>query len=277
MNATAPDRELSITSDLAGQKADVATVFRAFGAAGFPAVHWCHDWIGEPVFYDRDLAGRVLDLAARNRLRIADVHGFHGTDKTAITATLELYLAMNINRAEFARAVGAAAVVLHLPPPRGQAGVDAVAESVATLRALRPAFEGFGVRAAVENLPWASHTPAFFDALLAEFPPEYLGLCFDSGHALLAGQNDLLRRHAGRIIVTHLHDNPGVSDGAGDKHWLPGRGKVDWPAVLGALKAGGYRGTVNLECHQDPDMPLEDFCTLARQTIARLWAEAPGS
>lgn len=257
----------SITTDLAGQNEDMARVFPAFGAAGFSAVHWCQDWTGQPVFYDRPFAERVGRLARANGLRVADVHGFGGTGETGIPFTDELFAAIHVNRAEFAARLGANVLVLHLPP-RPHDDVDrALPDALAAVAALVPPCKPLGVRLAVENLVGPVHVPRFFDTLLAQFPPDELGFCYDSGHALLAGQADLLARYADRLIATHLHDN----DGTADQHRLPGQGLCDWPTILAALDRPDYPGTVNLEVRLPEATDLADFCKTAYRTLRERW------
>jgi sugar phosphate isomerase/epimerase len=274
----------SITTDLAGQKAEIGPIFAAFGKAGFAAAHWCHDWAGEPVFYSAAMAQRVRGLAADSGLRVADVHGYSGTGDTGITYSDELFAAVNVNRAEFAARVGAGVLVLHLPPqgmpPAATAGgggrapeeaakqaADVAAEAVGML--LGPCGE-LGVRLAVENLPGPGYGPAFYDALFQRLGSDELGFCYDSGHALMAGQADLVVRYGGRLLATHLHDN----DGTADQHRLVGEGRADWPMVLGAIKRAGYAGTVNLEVHLPAGMELEAFCSLAFGRLKGLWDAA---
>lgn len=260
--------EFSITTDIAGQKKLVAPVFAAFAQAGFTAVHWCQDWIGEPVFYTPDFAQQVTQLARCNGLRVADVHGYGGTAETGIALTQELYLAMNINRAQFASSVAAKTVVLHLPLFKGQGVAEAIETSIATLRSLRPAYEALGIAAAVENLPWPTHQYEFFEALFAEFPREYLGFCYDSGHAVVTGQADLIRRHIDRLAVTHLHDN----DGSADQHRMPGQGKADWVMIVRTLRESSYQGTINLELNLPGGRELQEFCNEAHRNITGRFA-----
>jgi len=260
----------SITTDLAGQKEDPARLLPAFAAAGFAAVHWCQDWTGEPVFYDEAFAATVRELAAEHTLHVADIHGFGGTGETGVPFPDELFAAINVNRAEFAARVGASVLVLHLPPRPVPDPAQATPAALAAVRMLLPPCRELGVRLAAENLVGPAHVPAFFDALFDEFAPDELGFCYDTGHALIAGRTDLLRRYLDRLIATHLHDN----DGRADQHRLPGEGEVDWPTVLGAIKGSGYVGTVNLEVHLPPAEDLLAFCRRAQQTLLTLWEKA---
>ena len=261
--------EFSITSDLAGQTSDLDTFLRAAAGAGFQAVHWCHDWIRNPVFYDAAFAADVKRRAADLGLRIADVHGAEGWGVTDERADGELWLALNVNRVEFAGRVGASALVVHLLPRPDDSSERFFQRSVEKLQALRPACRAAGVRLAVENLPNPAQSDEFLDAVLAAFAGDGVGLCYDSGHAVLSGQQHLLARHVDRLLVTHLHDN----DGTADQHQLPGLGRADWPAIAATIAASDYHGTLNLELHLPEGETSEAFCRRAYATIRDLWEQ----
>ncbi|MDD4889050.1 MAG: sugar phosphate isomerase/epimerase [Phycisphaerae bacterium] len=259
--------EFSITTDLAGQKRLIGPLFAAFNAAGFRVVHWCQDWSGEPVLYSADFAEQVRQLAAHFSLRVADIHGY-GSTPEGVTYTDSIFAAMNINRAEFAARVGATTVVLHVPGKKTENFDEAVTLSLARLRLIQPAFVALGIKAAVENLARETDINAFYDTLFGEFGPEFLGFCYDSGHAVLSNQQYLLAKYIDRLLVTHLHDN----DGTKDQHRMPGEGKADWPMIVRTLKGSSYRGTVNLEIsHATSTLPLEAYCRQGHETLTRLW------
>ncbi|HEY8870669.1 MAG TPA: TIM barrel protein [Candidatus Limnocylindrales bacterium] len=79
-----------------------------------------------------------------------------------------------------------------------------------------------------------------------------IGFCPDTGHLAAGGGDpvDLIRRHANR--VTHVHLKDFTADPFGF-HPL-GRGSVDFPGVLQALRAAGYAGwaTVELDAYDGP-------------------------
>ena len=257
--------EFSITTDLAGQDAELAPLFAAFAAAGFSALHWCHNWVGKQIIYDEAFAADVRSLAESHSLRIADVHGFSRSREEYISD--DIVVAMNTNRIEFAARAGASAVVLHLPQRVCQTVPEGGEMSTALLEMLRPTCQAHGVRLAIENLPHNRTPNEYFEIMFERFEPDFVGLCYNSGHAVLTGQHDLLARHGDRLLVTHLHDN----DGESDQHRLPGAGKADWLKVLGDIKKAGYSGTINLEVHLPDGEQLEEFCKLAYNTIRELW------
>jgi sugar phosphate isomerase/epimerase len=107
------------------------------------------------------------------------------------------------------------------PTPRG---IDRLADLVE--EAARSA-----VVIALENV--RSNTA--LDLALEQIESPHLGFCYDSSHDFMhaAHPTDILHRWGGRLAYTHLSDN----DGTRDRHWLPGRGTIDWEAVAAAMPA----------------------------------------
>jgi len=82
--------------------------------------------------------------------------------------------------------------------------------------------------------------------LAGDLPRETVGFCvdtnhFDKDHALLPETVKALR---GRIFNTHLSDY----DGSEERHWLPGRGVIDWEKFIDSLEEIRYPGPLNFEC-----------------------------
>jgi inosose dehydratase len=80
-----------------------------------------------------------------------------------------------------------------------------------------------------------------------------IGFCPDTGHLTAGGGDpvDLVTRHADR--VTHVHLKDFTADPFGF-HPL-GRGTVDFPGVLEALRAGGYDGWATVELDEYDGAP----------------------
>jgi len=68
----------------------------------------------------------------------------------------------------------------------------------------------------------------YLEAVWKEFPCAGLGFCFDSSHANLRNQFDLLKNHHGKLTALHLSDN----DGLKDRHWLPFDGEIDFATLV---------------------------------------------
>ena len=117
----------------------------------------------------------------------------------------------------------------------------------AAIEYIRPLCEystphGLGI--AVENVPSAS-LEALNEAVDRLHSQGYLvGICYDTGHANVAGLNQKAAIHTlgDRIKMLHIHDNFGK-----DQHQVPFCGTVNWTDVMHALAETGYRGDFNFE------------------------------
>jgi sugar phosphate isomerase/epimerase len=80
-----------------------------------------------------------------------------------------------------------------------------------------------------------------------------VGACLDTGHAFLAGDmHNLVHKLSGHLRMIHAHDN----DGAGDNHWPPGDGKIDWEQFMRDLMEVRFRGAFVLEMAGHDDLAV---------------------
>lgn len=115
-----------------------------------------------------------------------------------------------------------------------------------------------GVRIAVENMwNWDPGAPTASAAACSHhddflkhlelLPSDLFVACVDIGHAEMAGLDtsaaQMLERLGDRVQALHIHDN----DLAHDNHALPYSLRIDFAAVIDALKKIGYKGDVTLE------------------------------
>jgi len=92
-----------------------------------------------------------------------------------------------------------------------------------------------GITLALENTPGEMATPANLKHFLERTRLTSVKLCFDAGHANLAGDiAPALETARDLLVTTHLHDNHGERD----DHLLPYEGAIDWDATLPALPPG---------------------------------------
>jgi inosose dehydratase len=104
--------------------------------------------------------------------------------------------------------------------------------------------------------------------------PKLLGLLYDTGHLVFAGEDHLavLDKWIKRIVHVHLKDmRPAIRKNAVKGKWsflqavkagvftVPGDGCVDFSPVFAALKKAKYSGWMVVEAEQDPAKanPLE--------------------
>ena len=108
-----------------------------------------------------------------------------------------------------------------------------------------------------------------------------VGFCWDSGHELCYNRSrDLLGDFGGRLIMTHLNDNLGISryDGkifwTDDLHLLPYDGIADWDHNVARLRAAKHMDILNFELttHSKPNRHENDV--YAKMTLVEYLTEA---
>lgn len=163
--------------------------------------------------------------------------------------------------------------------------------AVRSLERLLPVAERVGVTICIENIWHPTTTPEALLALLAACPSDRLGVCFDSGHANIMKRGPghaaastapkhwipyggvvwddrVLEKLLPRIVTCHLHDNDGVDD----RHQLPGRGNVDWPAVMAGLARAPRLASVQNEVGftRHPPCSIHETCRVFDRLMSLL-------
>jgi sugar phosphate isomerase/epimerase len=82
------------------------------------------------------------------------------------------------------------------------------------------------------------------------------GMNFDPSHLFPSGDMPqvTIMSLRDRIGHTHFSDN----DTFTNVHWRPGKGKIDWYAVMKALKDVGYKGAISFELEDVPGAVTPD-------------------
>lgn len=106
---------------------------------------------------------------------------------------------------------------------------------------------------------------------MSDLPADLVGLCLDSGHFTYAGMDPVekYKKYAARVPYMHFKDingavlqklrseKRGFWDGIKEGVFCPlGKGLVNFPALLRAMKAHGFSGWVTVE--QDADNSISD-------------------
>ncbi len=153
---------------------------------------------------------------------------------------------------ETASALGAKYMVLH--PVCGKGGryfEDPEEFLKANERAIAPWLvkaRDCGVVILSENLLWGlSRDPRIIAELVRRVGSEWLGWCYDTGHANCFGYRpQVLAECTAAPLSLHIQDNHGSDQ---DEHLIPGDGTVDWDALARTLGKIGYTGDCVLEAH----------------------------
>jgi len=177
----------------------------------------------------------------------------------------------------FAHELKAPFVVVHVGVPDSQQPraddnrPDAARRSIEALAELAIPL---GVRLALEVIPNRLSTAEQLVRLIEddlELPE--VGVCFDFGHAQLAGDVlDAIETLSGHVVTTHVHDNRGRTD----DHLLPFQGRIPWDGALMALQKIGYEGVLMFElaATADPRALLEG-AQRVRERLDRLTGFSP--
>jgi len=276
--------KLSITTDYVTDQGDPSPYLRAIAEADFTHVHWCHHWHSDFLYAASEIEqiGRWLDEYG---LRMLDVHASEGVEKFwyspheyARLAGVELVK----NRIDFAAQLGSDAIVMHVYPdtvaPELKA-YNAIAwdQLRRSLDELAPYAGRRGVRIAVENLidfpalrsgatdmKEAGDNFEKIARLFDLYPPDFLGLCYDSGHGNLGRDRmDGLEPLIDRLYVLHLHDN----NGDADQHRLIFADTIDWDRLARLIARSVYVRPVSMEVSTG-QMGMADEAEFLRQAYA---------
>jgi sugar phosphate isomerase/epimerase len=108
-----------------------------------------------------------------------------------------------------------------------------------------------GMRYAMEAHPYRHVSSAASMLRLTDrVPTPALGMNFDPSHMFPCGDMPQLaiRELGERVFHCHFSDNDALTNA----HWRPGQGKIDWRAVLEALRDVGFDGTISIELEDVP-------------------------
>lgn len=236
---------LSITTDYVADTGNPAPYLRRIAEAGFTHIHWCHHWNTDFIYSEAEI-NQIGHWLTEYGLQLNDLHGSDGQEKYWLSPQEYQRLAgveLVKNRLKMAARLGSHVVIMHIPaepklPHTNELFWQQLRKS---LDELEPYATERGVRIAAENLTYNFDT---LEKLFAQYSPDYLGLCYDSGHANI-GDDEMSRLEAlkDRLIALHLHDN----DGTRDQHTLPFAGTIDWPRLTHIIARSSYTKCVSLE------------------------------
>ena len=141
--------------------------------------------------------------------------------------------------------LGPKKLVLH---PSSEPIADAEREqrilnSIASIGVLREAAAQIGADLCIEDLPRTclGRNSAELLRIIAPYPD--VKICFDTNHLLSEDLLHFVEACGDRIGTVHISDYDMVDE----RHWLPGKGKIDWPVLYNALMKAGYKGVFMYE------------------------------
>lgn len=220
-----------------------------FKKHGFEYIHWCDNWNDDVLYSTGDMKAHAKAIQDSG-LVCLDVHetaaGIYRIDSLNPEGW-KGYVKLLENRIKFCHEVGGDAVVVH-PPKVYQPNMEKrVHVSKQTLDSVKPLCQELSVALAIENCSRKDHM--ILGDYFQLYEPEFIGWCYDSGHANNHGNLENVKLFGDRLLVIHLHDNKGV----GDDHQYPGWGTIDWKDISTWLKGLSYDKPLNLEVTHDPN------------------------
>lgn len=256
---------LSITTDYARDTGDPSPYLRRIADAGFSHVHWCHHWNTDFLYSGCE----VEQIAAWFReygLSLLDLHGSVGLEKNWAAAEEYRRLAgvqLVLNRVEMTARLGGEVVIMHAWVAENPDGTVSTWDSLKkSLDELEPCARRLGVRIAIENLN--GNWPLIREVLGA-YAPDFLGLCYDSGHGNTDGVGLAnVTSMKDRLISIHLHDN----DGTADQHRLPFSGTIDWARFVTIMCSSAYAKCISMESTMSNEGIADEDEFLAKAFVA---------
>jgi len=262
--------QLSITTDYVKDRDCPEPYLRAIAEAGFTHLHWCHHW-NTDFLYSEDEIQQISVWLNNFGIELNDLHASIGREKHWLSdheyerkAGLELIR----NRIGMTSRLGGDVIILHVPAIHEDKDRECFLRD--HLRAAFDSLEPFAreqdVRIAVENLV-ADNFPRLA-SLLDSYPPDFLGVCYDSGHGNICGSGlEQLEKVKHRLISLHLHDN----DATGDLHQPIFHGNVNWDRLAEIIASSSYTKVTSMEVIQR-NSGMEDeteFLEVAHETGER--------
>jgi sugar phosphate isomerase/epimerase len=283
---------------------EVARQVENIARAGFTHTQWIHDWQGE-YMYSRSEMYFVRDLLRDLGINCHTLHATEGGVRTVkkgdgtgefrnryrlladirkdYTSTTEFIRLAGVelirNRIDLSSLAGASVMVLHMQLPwkmfeeNGDDKRDYYAQVYKSLDALKDYSKGAGVRIAFENLICtpAEHMEECFDRLFDRYDGDYIGFCYDSGHASLQCRDNYYHfpeKYLDRLLACHLQDTDSISDElAGDDwevlkhdcHRVPFSGVVDWDKVASLVAKSSVDLPADFEVVISASSPEKEF------------------
>jgi sugar phosphate isomerase/epimerase len=262
--------------------APLEKVFARIASAGFAHVELMCEapHLGAP---DVRAAERVRDELARFGLSVATGHGpyLHVDCGIADSQQRRHSVAHIASFIAPLSALGAACVVVH--PNRHTNREDPRLSRERTRESLKELADHAAehrIRIALENVPFygrrrVGDSVGELLEIIGDLPAHVVGICLDTGHAVLAGRDPVeeLKTGGQRIFHLHLQDN----DGRQDLHRVPGDGVIEWDDFVETMARIKFSGSATIEVVSAPAADgAADLLDRCRQ-LAHRWNDVLSS
>lgn len=233
---------LSIATDYAADAGRPDEYLKKISEAGFSHIHWCHHW-GSDFVYSKYEIAQIKAWLSDFGLELLDLHSPLGKEKRWVSEReYERLSGVDLvkNRIEMTAELGGDVIVMHYGgTPENEAERPAhFARLYKSLGEVEDFAKSHGIKIALEN-----GRVSIIAGILKDFSPDFLGICYDSGHSNMKGEIEELVAVKDRLIAMHLHDNDGVDD----QHKPLFSGTINWPRLAEIIAQSSYRKCINME------------------------------
>lgn len=146
-----------------------------------------------------------------------------------------------------------------------------IENSIASLKILNEVAQAHNAKLAVECLPRTCLGNTSEELLMiVKSVGNGIEVCFDSNHLLKENPEDFVKNVGSLITTIHISDY----DGLDEKHWLPGKGVINWKNVIQELVNAGYSGPFMFEVvpRNNPGMEISSLKTVWDQLLEDYYA-----
>lgn len=220
-----------------------------------------------PPDFDRENLTLLKNLLNERRLEITNINSFtlFAVGDTYLPSWIEpererreIRIQHTLDSLEVASFLGCGTI--SVPPGGPLPGIsrrEAFALFYKGLERVTPLAEQLRIRLLVEPEPnLLVENSREFKEFMKEIRSPSIGLNFDIGHFFCAGEDPVQAYLDLFQWIGHIH----LEDIGRDRvhhHLIPGKGVLDFPAILRTIVESGYDGGISLELYTYPDRPVE--------------------
>lgn len=238
----------------------VVPVLERIAKAGYPGidVSGTHGASDDPKSFDAAQRRTTRETTERLKLRVEAVITHASLTDSLIADRQPLDLKGTV---DLASELGATVVTFHMGGVPNGIEPEAIWKKVVDhIRAASDYAAARHVKIAVDGIwpEWIVRNPDDLQRLFDDVDHSEFGVNFDPCYLVLIGVDPAtyVRRFPSRIVHAHLKDHKGRHPKW--EHLIPGRGEMDYAAVLRALSEAKFQGSCAVECFTD--MPFAEAC-----------------
>lgn len=147
-----------------------------------------------------------------------------------------------------------------------------ILNSIESLKILNETAQTFNARLTIECLPRTCLGNTSEELLrIVNAVGNNAEICFDSNHLLKEKPEEFISEAGNLITTVHISDY----DGLDEKHWLPGKGVINWTSIIRELTKQGYTGPFMFEVvpRNNTGMEISDLTETWKKLLDDYYAD----